>query len=40
MLDFHPDFYFRHNLDGSAALYPKDVSWYSFLLEAEWTPGL
>jgi hypothetical protein len=22
-----------------AALYRQDDSWYSFLLEAEWTPG-
>ena len=47
MLGFHP--YFRHSaqlgrqscqLYAPAAFYLQGIPWYSFLLEAEWTPGL
>jgi hypothetical protein len=24
----------------TGSLYPKEIPWYSFLVEAEWTPGL
>ena len=47
MLGFHPYFDIRHNLDGRVVGYtrrphytPKEIPWYSLLLEAEWTPGL
>jgi len=23
----------------TGCIYPEEISWYSFLLEAEWTPG-
>jgi hypothetical protein len=47
MLGFHPYFDIRHNLDGRVVsstcrphFSPKEIPWYSFLLEADWTPGL
>ena len=46
-LGFHPHFDIRHNFDGtvvSSTSRPhfilKGIFWYSFLLEAELTPGL
>jgi hypothetical protein len=47
MLGFHPYFHIYDNLDGgvfSSTCQPhfttKEIPWHSFLLEAEWTPGL
>ena len=47
MLGFSPYWDIRHisgrqncHLYAPAALYAPDISWYSFLLESEWTPGL
>jgi hypothetical protein len=47
MLGFHLYFDIRHNEDGRVVssthlpyFVPKEISWYSFLLEYERTPGL
>jgi hypothetical protein len=47
ILRFYPYFDIRHNQDGRVVgcrrrphYIPKKISWYSFLLEAERTPGL
>jgi hypothetical protein len=43
MLGYRPYFVIRHDYDGRAApapLYSTEIPCYSFLLEAEWTPGL
>jgi hypothetical protein len=47
ILGFHLQFDIRHNYDGTVVsstlrphFMPKETLWYSFLLEAEWTPGL
>jgi hypothetical protein len=47
MLSFHPHFGIRHNQDGRVVsctrrtqFTPKEIAWYSFLLQAEWAPGL
>ena len=47
MLCFHPHFDIRHNYDGRVVSYTrrphltlKKIPWYSFLLEAKWTPVL
>jgi hypothetical protein len=47
MLGFHPYLDIRHNQDGRVAsskrrlhFTRKKIPWYSFLLQAEWTPGL
>jgi hypothetical protein len=47
ILGFHPYFDIRHNLGGTIDSFtrprhftPKKIPWYSFLLEAEWTPGV
>jgi len=47
MLGFHPHFANRHYQDVTVVSYtlrphftPKEIPRYSFLLQAEWTPGL
>jgi hypothetical protein len=46
-LGFHPYFVIGQKQDGRVVsstrrshFIPKEIPWYSFLLEAEWTPGL
>ena len=45
-LGFHPYFHIRHDQHGRVVsctrrshFTPKEILWYSFLLEDEWTPG-
>ena len=47
MLGYHHYFHIRHNQDRRTVsctrrpiFTPKKIPWYSFLLQAEWTPGL
>ena len=47
MSGFHPHFDIRHNYDGRVVsstrrphFAPKEIPWYSFLLEPEWTQEL
>jgi hypothetical protein len=47
MLGFSPYFDIRHDYDDRVVSFTRrphftleEIPWYSFLLEAEWTPGL